>query len=485
MSEATGERLTTGVAGLDEVLDGGLPARRSYMVRGEPGTGKSILGLEFLAAGTRRSETALFVALEETESELRRNAASLGLAIEDVDVLDLTPASTAFTDDATYDVFEPDEVDGGATVDRIVERVRETDPDRVVIDPLTQLRYLAPDDYQFRTQVLGLTRFFGGRGATLLFTSQAGAGADPDLQFMADGVIEMHHGATGRTVDVPKLRGSDSRSGVHAMRIESGGLSVYPELRPGDQTEFEHETVSSGVPALDEQLHGGIERGTVTIVAGPTGVGKTTTGAQFMKEAAGRGERSKIYMFEETERTFLQRCSAVNIPVERMLERGTLSVETVEALERSPQEFAHGVRHDVEANDTRIVMIDGVDGYDLSIRGDEADLRRQLHRLCRYLKRRGVTVVLVATTGSVTGEFRVSEAGVSYLADSVLFLRHIEMEGELRKVIGVLKKRTSGFEHTLREFEITEHGIKIGDPLGELRGILGGTPELTDRDGQS
>jgi circadian clock protein KaiC len=471
-----------GVEGLDEVLNGGLLRDRSYMVRGEPGTGKSILGLQFLTAGVEAGETALYVNLEETAADVQRNAASVGLDADGVEFLDLTPESSAFAEDSTYDVFSPAEVEQSSLTETIADRVRDLDPDRVFVDPLTQLRYLAPDQYQFRKQVLSLTRLFGQTGATFLFTSQAGENSpDDDLQFMADGVVELANGESGRTVSVPKFRGSDTRSGRHAVRIGTGGLDVYPELKPGNhRADYEMESISSGVPALDEQLHGGIERGTVTIISGPTGVGKTTTGAQFVKEAAGRGERSAIYMFEEDQRTFLKRCSSVNIPVEEMQERGTLAVEEIEALELSPQEFADRVRRDVEEQDTSLVMIDGINGYDISIRGDETELRRRLHALCRYLKSRGVTVVLVDEVSSVTGEFEVTRDGVSYLADNILFLRHIEMDGELRKVIGVLKKRTSDFQRTLREFEITEHGIKIGDPMENLRGILRGTPEWTD-----
>jgi circadian clock protein KaiC len=482
MSDTDGDRVTTGIPGLDEILNGGLLPERSYMVRGEPGTGKSILGLHYLVAGAEQGETSLYINLEETTADIRRNAASLGIDVNDVEFLDLTPESTEFTEEGTYDVFSPDEVEQASITETITDRVRELDPDRVVIDPMTQLRYLAPDRYQFRTQVLALTRFFGQTGATLLFTSQSSAeSSDDDLQFMSDGVIHLDYAETGRTVDVPKFRGSRTQSGEHTMRIHSSGIDVYPELEPGEYAaEFEMETISSGVPELDEQLNGGIERGTVTIISGPTGVGKTTTGSQFMKEAAGRGERSAIYMFEEVERTFLKRTTSVNIPVDEMLERGTLTVEEIEALELSPQEFAAKVRADVEEHDTKIVMVDGIKGYGLSIRGDESALRRRLHRLCRYLKGMGVTVILIDEVSSVTGDFEVTEGGISYLADNIVFLRHIEMDGELRKVIGVLKKRTSDFQRTLRTFEITEYGIKIGEPLTNLRGILQGTPEWID-----
>jgi circadian clock protein KaiC len=484
MTDRSEQRVQTGIPGLDEILSGGLIPARSYMVRGRPGTGKSLLGLHFLTAGVERGETVLYINLEETTADIERNAASLGFDISGIDFLDLTPESSEFTEEETYDVFSPDEVEQESLTASITERVRELEPDRVFIDPMTQLRYLAPDQYQFRKQVLSLTRFFGQNGTTLLFTSQAGAQSpDEDLQFMSDGVVDLGSAETGRTIDVPKFRGSTVRGGDHAMRIHDGGIDVYPELRPGDQgADYETETIPSGVPELDEQLNGGIERGTVSIISGPTGVGKTTTGAQFVKEAAGRGERSSIYMFEETERTFLERCDAVNIPVGEMRDRGTLHVEEIEALELSPQEFAQRVRSDVENQNARIVMIDGIKGYDLSIRGDEAELRRKLHNLCRYLTSMGVTVILVDEVTSITGEFEVTEGGISYIADNIVFLRHIEMEGELRKVIGILKKRTSDFQRTLREFEITEHGIKVGEPLTGLRGILRGTPELSETD---
>jgi circadian clock protein KaiC len=257
-------------------------------------------------------------------------------------------------------------------------------------------------------------------------------------------------------------------------------MHVYPVLTPDAHHEkFTPESISSGVPEIDHILHGGIERGTVTILSGPTGVGKTTLGTQFMKEAAGRGERSVIYMFEENKKTLLHRSKSVNIPAETMVERGTLAVEEVEPLDKSPAEFASMVRSEVEQHDTEIVMIDGIDGYRLSLHGAEDDLERELNSLGRYLKNMGVAVILVDSVDSVTGNFKPTNSGLSYLADNIVFLRYLEMQGELQKAIGILKKRTSNFERSLRQFEITQHGITVGEPLSGLRGILSGTPEFT------
>ena len=253
-------------------------------------------------------------------------------------------------------------------------------------------------------------------------------------------------------------------------------MEVFPDLVPAiHQRNFKSEVISSGIPEIDELLYGGIERGTTTIISGPSGVGKSTFGIQFMKEAAGRGERSVIYAFEEGIETILERCEAINIPAHVMIDRGTLSVISVEPLQYTPNQFVHLVRNEVEQNNARIVMIDSTSGYKLSMQGK--DLVRQLHSLCQYLKNMGVTVILINETHTITGnEFRVTEVGLSYLADNLIFLRYLELDGELRKAIGVLKKRISDFERTLREFTITKYGIKVGEPLTKLRGILSGVP---------
>jgi circadian clock protein KaiC len=474
--------MTTGIDGLDTVLRGGFIPQRSYMVRGQPGTGKTILGLHFLTAGLEKGDVCLYINLEESVEDIRANAATLGFDLEGVAFLDLSPEADIFTSSQQYDIFAPDEVEGPDVTERISERVQSVAPDRVFVDPLTQLRHLAPDDYQFRKQINAFMRFVKTQNATVLFTSQATATTpDDDLQFISDGTIELKREERGRTLAVPKFRGSGTESGRHSVKITDDGMSVYPALMPNDYSrEFTSGTISSGVPEIDELLHGGLERGTVTIISGPTGVGKTTLGSQFMKEAAGRGERSVIYMFEENTDTFLDRAKSVNIPAHEMIERGTLSVEEIEPLDKSPAEFASVVRDEVEQQDAKIVMLDGIDGYRLSLQGGEGNLERELNSLSRYLKNMGVTVVLVDTVDAITSDFQPTNGGVSYLADNIVFLRYLEIGGELRKAIGILKKRTSNFERVLREFEITQHGIKVGEPLSGLRGILSGSPEFAD-----
>jgi len=350
-------------------------------------------------------------------------------------------------------------------------------PGRVFIDPLTQLRYLATDVFQFRRQVLSLLRFFVERGVTVLFSSEPNEETpDYDLQFMCDGVFELDCVGHGRRVRVRKLRGSDFRGGWHTMRLSGQGMEVFPRLVPAEHMrEFRPEAISSGVSELDELLNGGLERGTVTIISGPSGVGKTTLGLQFMAEAAKRGERSVLYAFEEEKEIVLRRAENLKIPVREMIDQQKLLLQKVEPLKLSPDEFAMLVRQEVEQRQTRLVMLDSVAGYKLSLHGE--DLTRHLHALAKYLQNMGVAVLLVAECSQVVGEFRVSDAKITYLADNVIFLRYLEIDGQLRRAIGVLKKRLSDFEPALREFRIGPVGVSVGQPLTGLRGILRGLPE--------
>jgi circadian clock protein KaiC len=476
-------RISTGIAGLDEILSEGLVANQAYLITGQPGSGKTTLGLHFLHAGVVQGETSLFISFGEPESRLRRNAKLIGIDLEQVKFLDLSTTSDFFSADQRYDIFSPSEVEKAPITTKIIDTIEQINPQRVFLDAITQFRFLASDTFEFRKQIQSFLRFIVDRDMTLLFTSEGSDRyPDDDLQFMSDGVIELHSTINKRCIEVKKFRGSGFIKGHHDIELSGLGMLVYPTLILDTyQRSVNLEAISAGIPEIDELLCGGIERGTTTIVSGPSGVGKSTFGMQFMKEAAGRGERSILYAFEEAENTILKRCESVNIPVHAMIERGTLSIVNIEPLRYTPNQFVHLVRTEVEQNQAKIVMIDSTSGYKLSMQGE--DLIRQLHSLCQYLKNMGITVILINETHTIAGgEFNVTEIGLSYLADNLIFLRYLELNGELRKAIGVLKKRVSDFERTLREFKITKYGIKVGEPLSQLRGILNGVPKPMDNE---
>ena len=471
-------RVSTGVAELDEILHGGLIPRRAYLVRGDPGSGKTTLGMHFLCAGAKKKEATLFISLGETQDQIYADAASIGLDMKDVAFLDLSADSRFFTEMESYDLLDPIGPEEETYTQKIIRQIEMLKPQRVFLDTMTQLRILSPDTFQFRRQVLAFLNFLTEQEATVLYTSESNDSMpDEDLKAISDGTINLSSTPSGRKLSITKFRGSGYRGGMHAMRLTEKGLEVFPRLTPRTYTrKYEWEQISSGMPELDELLYGGVSRETITIVTGPTGVGKTTLGLQFMREAASRGERSLICLFEEWEEILLQRCEAINIPVRAMNQAGSLFIEQVEPLSYNADEFAYMVRKEVEEKHISMVMIDSIAGYRLSVQGD--DLVSQLHGLCKYLQNVGVTVLLINEIDEVGSEFRVTDIGISYMADNIIFMRYIESQGQLRKAIGVLKKRLTDFDKSMREFEVTRYGIKIGEPLTELRGILGKTPVL-------
>jgi circadian clock protein KaiC len=479
---ANNGRLSSGVPGFDEILMGGFVPQRSYLLRGLPGTGKTALGMHFLTEGVKNNEKVLFINMGEPTAQVISNAQTMGFDIEGIDFLDLSPDEDFFANMEAYDIFSPAEVERESITVKITEKIEALKPVRVFLDPITQFRYLSTDEFQFRKQALSFLRFLTDNGATVLFTSEfSDHDPDDDLQFMCDGIINLDFFKEGRSISISKFRGSGFRFGVHSMRITPGGVKIYPRLRPMvKEMEFVQESISSGVPEMDELLHGGIERGTTTIISGPSGVGKTTVGIQFMKEAAGRGERSVVYTFEESEENLVNRCESINIPVRSMIKTGMLSVVPVEPLRYSPEEFAQMVRNEVDSNGSKIVMIDSSSGYKLSLRGE--DPVSHLHSLAKYMTRMGVTVILINEVESISGDLKITEIGISYLADNIIFLRYFETGGELLKSIGVLKKRLSDFEKSLRELRITQYGIRVGPPLTDIHGILSGTPERLQKD---
>lgn len=472
------EKISTGVSGLDEILKGGLLPQKSYLLKGGPGTGKSTFGYHFLERALKNNESALYITLGETRENIIRNAKQLGIDLSGVHILDLTPDEDVYKNSRSYNVFSSAEVEQEPIVESIVEAVEKYEPTCVFLDSITMLRTLNQDPFQMRNMALSFIQFICQR-ATLLITSEAyEQTADKDATFWVDGIIHLEYAKSWRKVRVSKYRGSDFSHGNHAFKINDTGVTVYPRLQAGNyERSYLSEPISTGIDELDQLLHGGLEKGTVTIISGPTGVGKTNFGIQFAKEAASRGERSAIYTFEESAEVLVKRSKAINVPVQSMIENGNLKITPVEPLSYSPDEFSSIVCKDVEENDTQIVIIDSVGGYGLSVR--EENTLERLHALTVYLQNMGVTTLLINETANVTGQFETTGMNASYLADNIIFLRYLELDGELRKAIGVLKKRMSDFERAIREFDVTSNGLKVGEKMTKLRGILTGLPEST------
>ncbi|PSQ22376.1 recombinase RecA [Halobacteriales archaeon QS_9_67_17] len=482
MAPQRSDRVSTGTDGLDGVLNGGFIRGQTAVVTGGPGTGKTVLALQFLAAG----DSGLYIGFEERETDIRANAAALGIDLSDVTILDLSASGERFFEGEEYTIFPHEEVEGEEMLDEIAATIDGESPERLAIDPLSELRSLVPDDYRFRRNISSLFNELKGREVTTLCTTQSTAGSDRDLQFLGDLTVDINRETNHRTLEVTKSRGTDAASGRHSYRIrgDTGGR-VYPKLVPGDHERErgqEREQLSAGVSEVDALLKGGIETGSVTVISGPSGAGKTTLGSLFLQTAAASDRTAAGFLFEELLDDYLYRSDALGLDVTDHYDAGRLDLTEVESLTRSTDEFAHDIRRTVEEDSVEVVMIDGIPGYRLSLRGDETEemLTRELHALCRYCKRMGVSLILIDEVRNVTGDLTPTDQRISYLADNIVFLRYMEHGGSVEKVMGVLKKRFGDFEQSLRRLEIDEGGVHVGERLSGMRGVLTGVPEQVD-----
>jgi circadian clock protein KaiC len=458
--------LSSGVAGLDEVLGGGFTEHRLYLIEGTPGTGKTTIALQFLIEGARRGESVLYVTLSETGDELTGVARSHGWALEGIHVREMLPTQDSLQPDEQYTMFHPSEVELSETTLKILKDVEVLRPSRVVFDSLSELRLLAGSSLRYRRQILALKQFLSGRLCTVILLDDLTT-ADHDLQVqsISHAVLRLEqinsdYGAARRRLMVIKYRGQQFSGGFHDYRIERGGLQVFPRLVASEHGErFEQTRIHSGIAMLDELLGGGIEKGTSMLIVGAPGTGKSSLAVQFAVAAAARGERSALFIFD----------------LGRHIDAGLIRVRRVEPGELSPGELVHGIRQTVTRDHVSLVLVDSLNGY-LNAMPDERFLIVQLHGLLTFLGQAGVVTLLVGAQHGLIGAQMQSPVDASYLADAVILMRYYEAEGEVRQAISVLKKRGGAHERTIRAFSMDAQGLQVGEPLRQFRGVLTGVP---------
>jgi circadian clock protein KaiC len=360
-------------------------------------------------------------------------------------------------------------------------------PDRVVFDSLSEIRVLSQGSLRYRRQVLALKSFFVLNNVTVLLLDDLTAEHDDlNLHSISHGVIRMEqlspvYGGERRRLRVIKMRGIQIRGGYHDFVIRKGGVSVFPRL-----VASEHEVTRTGAPAISESsldtlVGGGLERGTSTLLMGPSGVGKSTIACTYCRAALTRGERVLVLLFDETKQIFLARAAGLGMDFEAFAESGMLLLEQVDPAELSPGELSSRIRSAVERSDVEIVVIDSLTGY-LNAMSEEQHLVLQMHEILTYLNQNAVVTILLLANHGLIGQMS-APVDMTYLCDSVMLLRFFESGGRLRRAISVVKKRVGPHEDTIREFRIGGTGVTVGEPLADFRGILTGVPVFEGKQG--
>ncbi len=469
----------SGISGLDDILVGGFVPNRLHLIEGMPGTGKTTIGMQFLMAGRDAGEKVVYVSMSESREELEAVAESHGWSLENIEVCEVVPPDLAAEDANHQTMFHSSEIELGETTRLMLQSIERTDPSRIVIDSLSEMRLLAQSSLRYRRQIFALKHFLSRRKTTvLLLDDMTSDSRDLQLHSIAHGVLTLEqvaldYGAGRRRLRVTKMRGVKFRGGYHDYTIRTGGLEVFPRLiaseHPGRAPK---EVASSGSAELDSMLGGGLRRGTTTLLLGPAGSGKSSIALMIAHAAATRGEPITLFAFDEGLDSIHQRATGLGMDL-GAFEAARVQLAQINPAEMSPGEFTAGVRQSVREG-ARIIIIDSLNGY-LNAMSNVRYLALELHELLTYLNQAGVITLLVLAQHGMVGNMQ-APVDISYLSDSVLLLRFFEAEGRIRKAISVIKKRVGSHEDTIREFKLSGRGAEVGEPLVDFRGIMTGVP---------
>ena len=477
------QKCATGVPGLDDILYGGLPPNRLYLIDGNPGVGKTTLALQFLLEGVRRGEKCLYVTLSETKVELDAVAESHGWSLDGMAIIELSQIESALSAKSQNSLFQPAEVELTNLSKLLMERIAEVKPVRLMLDSLSEMRLLAQNPLRYRRQILAFKQRFSEIDCTvLLLDDRSASSADQQVQSIVHGIVSLaiiplKFGINRRFLSITKLRGARFREGNHDYAINRGGITLFPRLVASEYpATFKRTIASSGNTGLDLLLGGGLHAGTSNLLMGPAGSGKSTVASLFVHAAASRGEKAMFFVFDESIHTLYQRAEDMGLDFRPHSDSGVLTVQQIDPAEIGPGELASRIVDCVEKRGTRMIVLDSLNGYVNAMPQDDF-LNLHLHELCSFLNQRGVVTIMVLAQQGLVGTMG-TPVDVSYLADSVVLTRYFEAHGAVRKAISIIKKRSGAHENTIRELRMGPAGVEIGAPLEEFEGVLTGVPRF-------
>jgi circadian clock protein KaiC len=483
------EKLPTGVPGLDEIVGGGLPEFSFNIIAGAPGSGKTTLAHQFVFANATPERPALyFTVLGESAIKMLRYQQQYTF----FDPAKL-PDAVRFINLSQIVI----EKDLGAVLEEITKEVEKANPAVVAVDSFrTLLRKpqggLSEMDMQSFIQRLAL--FLASWQAT---TFLVGEYADDELRdnpifTVADGLIwlrqTVERNSIVRKLQVVKLRGQASVPGLHTFRITDDGLQAFSRtfgLSGHKRNPPSERRLSIGVPELDKMLGGGIPEGDSVLVSGSSGTGKSVLATQFIAEGIAQGESGIVAVFEERPQAYADRASSFGLDLETPQKEGKLLMLYLRPLDLSVDETMHEILDAVQKIGAKRLVIDSLAGFEMALSpGFREDFRESLYRMIFALTGIGVTILSTVEVDESFTEFPFSTYSISFLTDDIIRLRYVSIEGQLRKIMVVIKMRGGNHSKDVREYDITsEGGIVVGKRLTDYQGLITGIPERLNRSG--
>lgn len=478
-------KLPSGVPGLDDVLGGGVPEYSFNLIAGEPGSGKTTLAQQFIFENAAPDRTALFFTiLGEPAVKMLRYQQQY--TFFDVNKVGTSIRFVNLTDDVIERGLE-------GVLERITREVAESEAGIVVVDSFRSLergpRALdeRPRDLQEFLQRLAIQLTSWEVTSFLIGEYDEADRHNNALFTIADTILWLsqspEHNSVVRKLQVVKVRGQGPMPGLHTLRITESGVQVFPRLAPSreeEEREVHTGRASTGVPALDEMMGGGIPRGDSVLISGPTGSGKSVLATQFIAEGGKHGEPGVLVVFEEHPKEYLARADGLGFALGDMVREGTLEALYLRPLDLSPDETLYEIQQAVQRVGAKRVVIDSMSGFELALAPTyRADFRESLYRLVGALTGIGITVLTTMEVTHSPEQLRFTPNIVSFLADVLISLRYVEVERELRTVVVVVKMRRSAHTKAYREYTITGRGFEVGSDMNGYHGRISGAPHLT------
>lgn len=465
----------TGIPGLDEVTDGGLPRGRTTLLCGGPGCGKTLMALQFLVRGAvDGGEPGVFVAFEESPAELAQNVASLGWDLKDLQARGLLAIDHIRISEG--EIVETGAWDLEGLFIRLGAAIESVGANRVVLDTVEALFGPLGDELTLRSELRRLFRWLNDRGVTAIVTGERGEGTLTRHgleEYVSDCVVlldhRVHDQISTRRLRVVKYRGSHHGPDEYPFLIDRKGFSVLPVSAMGLDHDASSDRVSTGVGELDRMLDGGVYRGSSVLLSGTPGSGKTTLGARFLEAGCERGERGMLFAFEESPAQIARNMRSVGIDVRRWVDAEMLRIVSARPAAYGLETHLARLYRAVEEFEPANVVIDPLS----ALNGEEFQLKAMLSRLIDHFKARQITAVM---TTLIRGEFDDRAGlGISSVIDTWVDVGNLEIDGERNRGIDVLKSRGMAHSSQVREFQITSQGLYIRDVYAGERGVLMGS----------
>jgi circadian clock protein KaiC len=479
------EKVPTGIAGFDEIALGGIPRGRTTLVSGTSGAGKTVFAMQFLMGGIQdMDESGVFVTFEETPYDITRNMKSFGWDLEkNIDEAKFAYVDASPSEDETIQVGD---FDLGAFLARILHAVKKVNAKRVAIDSVSALFPRFSNQVTVRRELYRISAKLKEIGVTTILTAERVVEGDGQIgrlgieEFVSDNVILLHNtldtvrGDRKRSIEILKFRGTAHDSQDTPLLVLSNGMNVFPRPKStytGQKSSSEK--IPVGIPGIDKMFFGGVYKHSTTLVSGASGSGKTVSGMHFIMEGARRDEKGLLIAFEESDEQLYRNAESFGWDLRKEVDRGMIKLFCSVPEELKPEEHFKRIRDIVEKEKVKRLVLDSLSALERIYAPDR--FREFTVGLNTFLKNNEVTSMLSNTTGSLLDVSQITETHLSTATDNIIILKYIELEGQMKRAMTVIKSRGSDHDKLLREVIIDSNGMTIGGPFEGIEGLMGGS----------